>query len=131
VVFHLREENHIALADETRAPGVCHQVDGLRGATCEDDGLGGRSADEAGDPFASLLELRGGAIAQLVQAAVDIGIVLLIKTRERVDDTPWLLAGGGIVEVDQGLAIDQLVQDRKLVPYVNAQWAQCLHTHAM
>ena len=36
-MLHLRQKNHVALANEFSAPGLRHQVDAFRGSAREDD----------------------------------------------------------------------------------------------
>ena len=58
----------------------------------------------------------GGPFAQEVNAAVDIGAVAGVKADERIDDRLGFLGGGGVVEVDQRLAVDLLMQGREVAP---------------
>ena len=55
-----------------------------------------------------------GAVAQFMDAAMDIGVVVLVVMHERVNDRARLLGGGGVVEIDQRLAVDFLVQNREI-----------------
>ena len=71
--------------------------------------------------LAGVLVLRRGAVAQLVQTAVDVAVVVLVEMGERVDDPPRLLGGRGVVEIDEGLPVDLLVEHGKFVPDIGAQ----------
>ena len=42
----------------------------------------------------------GGAIAQFVDAAVDVGVVVLVVIAQGLEHRARLLRGGGVVEVD-------------------------------
>ena len=56
----------------------------------------------------------GGAVAQFVDAAMDVAVVVLVVMRDGVDDRPGPLAAGRAVEVDERLAVDLLVEDGKI-----------------
>src|SRR5437867_9098941 len=42
------------------------------------------------------------------------GVVVLVIADEGVDDLARFLAGGGVVEIDQRVAVDLLIQDREV-----------------
>ena len=48
----------------------------------------------------------GGPLAQIVNAAMDVGVLRGVESGDRVDDHLRLLAGGGVVEVDERLSPD-------------------------
>ena len=52
----------------------------------------------------------GGALGEKVDAAMDVRAVLLVEARDGVDDGLRLLRGGGIVEIDERLAVNRLMQ---------------------
>ena len=47
---------------------------------------------------------------------MDVGVLGLVIPGHGVDYGPGLLAGRGVVEVDQGLAVDGLAQDGEVLP---------------
>ncbi len=49
-----------------------------------------------------------------MHAAVHIGVVAAVELHRGLDHRPRLLAGRGAVQVDQRLAVDHLVQSRKV-----------------
>ena len=57
---------------------------------------------------------RRGALAEQVHAAVDVGVVLRVEARDRVDDRLRLLRGRRVVEIDERLAVHLLLQDREV-----------------
>jgi hypothetical protein len=57
----------------------------------------------------------GGPAAQFVNPAMHIGIVILIKPGQRFEDGTGLLRGGGIVQINQGMAMHLLVEDWKIL----------------
>ena len=114
MVLHLGGDEEISRLDEGIAPGLGHEVDRFRGAARPEDFFFARGVDPAGDGGAGGLETVGGFRAQGVRAAVHVGVAVLVKLGERLDHLPWLLGGGGVVEVDEGLAVDPSVQDGKV-----------------
>ena len=68
-----------------------------------------------GDTFRARFVLAGGAFGEGVDAAMDVGIVALVVVVKGVDDDAGLLRGGGIIEIDQRLAVDFLFEQRKVV----------------
>lgn len=111
VVLHFCEEDDIARFQEVAAPSVGDEVDGFCGAASEDDLVGGAGVEEAGDFGPGVFESGGGAGAEFVEATVHVGVVVFVVVNEGVDDLPWFLGGGGVVEVDKGVPVDLLVKD--------------------
>src|SRR6185436_12680638 len=56
----------------------------------------------------------GGAHGERVHAAVDVRVIGLVDRSLGLDHRARLLGGGGVVEVDEGPAVDPLPQDREL-----------------
>jgi hypothetical protein len=67
--------------------------------------------------FPGLFVARGRLLGEGVQAAVDVGVIALVVLDERIDDGQRLLAGGGVVQVDQRFAVDGALQYGKVLPY--------------
>ena len=59
-------------------------------------------------------ESGGRAIAQFMNAAMDVGVVVLVIIAQRLDDCARLLRGRGVIEINQRMAMDLLIQDRKI-----------------
>ena len=57
----------------------------------------------------------GRPLAQLINAAMNVGVFGLVEADDAVDHGARLLGGGGVVEVDQRLAVHLVVQDREIV----------------
>ena len=73
-------------------------------------------ADERADLFAGFFVLLGAALAERVDAAVDVGVVALVDAAEDFDHLPRPLRAGGVVEKHERLiAVDGLLQDGKVV----------------
>jgi hypothetical protein len=92
-----------------------HQVDPIGRAAGKDDFAGRRRVDEAGDLLSNLVIGEGGSLAQVMDAAVDIGVLFGVEPGDGIDDDLGLLAGGGVVEIDKGLAAYALAEDREIL----------------
>jgi hypothetical protein len=114
VVFHLREDDRVTRADIPAAPAVGDQVDGLGRVAGPHDLVGGRRVDEPCDPGTGALVLLRRPLADLVDGAVHVRVVLAVVAVHRLYDGARLLAGGGRVQVDQPLPVRTLLQDREV-----------------
>ena len=110
VVLHLRQEDDVARLEIGTAPARGHQVDRLGRAAGENDFLGSGGVDEFHDARARALIVVGRPRGQGMEAAVHVRVVALVETGEDVDHGLRALRGGGVVEVDEGLPVHQLVQ---------------------
>ena len=70
--------------------------------------------DEAADRLARTFIGVGGALAQRVDAAVDVGVVVLVVVVDGLDHRARALARSGAVQVHERLAVDLLIEDRKV-----------------
>ncbi len=100
VMFHFREENDVALLKIFHAPGAGHEVDAFGGAAREDDFVRHFGIDEPAGASASFLEGGSSAIAQLMDAAMDVGVIAFVIVDEGVNDGPGFLGRSGVVEID-------------------------------
>src|SRR4029077_4721536 len=83
------------------------QVDRLGGAAHEDDLALVGGVEKGAHGFARLLEPVGRARAQLIDAAMHIGVVVAVELGDAVDDLTRLLrAGAGIEEYEAGVALE-------------------------
>ena len=57
----------------------------------------------------------GGALAEFMNAAMDIGAVHFVKFHDSVDDRARFLRGGGVIEIDKRLAVDGLLEDGEIL----------------
>ncbi len=114
MVLHLREDDRVALADVAATPAVGDQVHGLGCIAGPDDLVGGRRVDEPGDLYVRGLVLLGGRLADLVDGAVDVRVVLAVVAVHRLDDGAGLRASGRRVQVDQLFAVGALLEDREV-----------------
>jgi hypothetical protein len=87
VVFHLRGDHLVAGAEFVQPPGVGDEVYRLGGVLREHDLLAAVGTDEVGDGVVGLLVGDGGLLAQLVDAAVDVRVVLVVVVADGLDDS--------------------------------------------
>ena len=81
--------------DVRAAPAVGHEVERLGRVAHEDDLALARRADERGERRARALEAGGGVLAQLVDAAVDVGVVVGVGVGHCLDHRARLLGRRG------------------------------------
>ena len=91
-----------------------HEVDALGGATGKDNLLVVAGIDEGLHLTAHGLVAVGGGSRKMMGAAMDIAIEMTIVVVDSLDDTQRLLRSGGIVEVDQRMAVDDGIEDGDL-----------------
>ena len=115
VMLHLGEQNHVAGAEKFSAPRLRHQVDALGRSAGENDLVRTRRAQIIGDALPRALVGLGRARAQFVQAAMHVGVVVLVIMPERIEHRARLLRRGRVVEIDQRLAMHLLVEDREVL----------------
>ena len=116
MMLHLADEHLVPLADVRAAERLGHQIDAFGRAPHEDDLAQVRCVQELLNFFASVLIRASRALAQKMHAAMDIGVVFGVAAHHRVDDGLRLLCRGGVVEIDERLAVYFLTQDREVAP---------------
>src|SRR5690606_32375898 len=126
VMLEHAEHDLVARLHPRRRPAVGDEVDALGGAGGEDDLLGVGCAEEAGDDAAHRLVFLGGDVREIVQAAVDIGVFVLVGPRHRLDHHARLLRRGAVVEVDERLAVHLAREDRE----IGADFGNVVHGRA-
>ena len=116
VVLDDADDDLVAGLEEAPSPGVRDEVDPLGRVAREDDALGavGR-LDEARDLGARAFVGLGRLFGERVQAAVDVGVVVLVVVDERVDDLARLLGRRGVVQVDQRAAVHLALEDGEVL----------------
>ena len=70
--------------------------------------------EEAGHLGAAAFIGLGRGIGEVVQAAMHVGVFALVGLRHAIEHLPRLLRRGGVVEIDQRLAVDLQRQRRKI-----------------
>ena len=99
VVLELGDHDDVAGAEVGEPVGVGDQVQGLGGVAHEDDLAVRRGVDEGAHLLAGALEARGRALAERVDAAVDVRVRVLVELAHRVEHLARLLGRRGRVEV--------------------------------
>ena len=97
------------------APGGSHKVDGFGGAARENDVFSRGGIDKLRNAFARAFVGGGGAVAQFVDAAVHVGVVVLIIALNGLEHGARFLRGGGVVEVYQRMPVNLLSQRREII----------------
>ena len=114
VVFHHRGEDRIAGFQPRQRVAVGDHIDRLRGAGGEDQLVARRRVDEARQLVACALVGRGSLFAELMYRTRHIRVVLAIMRIHRLDHRHRFLAGVGVVEIYQRLAVHASCKQRKI-----------------
>ena len=86
VVLHLADEDDITGTEIGPTPTVCHEVDSLGGVSGEYDFTCAMGIEKKSHPTAGALELVRGLLAELIHAAVDIGVGRAVEGCLRSND---------------------------------------------
>src|SRR5438445_657186 len=113
VVFELRDQ-HLIARPQGAAERLGQEAQPVGRPACEDDFLAAPGADEPLDTVAGGLVELGGLFAERVDGAVDVGVAPGVVLTHRLDDRPRPLARRGRVEVDEGVAVDDPLEDREI-----------------
>ena len=109
------DEDFVAGAEVSgKAEHVGDEVDAGGAAGGEDDLLRRGGVQEVGGAGAGLFVGFGGEPAQVVGAAVDVGVLLFVEAPLGVEDAEGFLGGGGAIEVDEGVFADRRVEDGEI-----------------
>src|SRR2546430_8362162 len=93
---------------------MCDEVNSFGRAAGKDDFSRTARVDEPSCAIAGGFEGSRGAIAQLMNAAMNIGVVSLVVATESVKNDSRFLGRGGVIEIDKRLAVDFLIEDGKI-----------------
>ncbi len=115
VMFQAGDDDFVARFDVVAAPALRDQVDAFGGSANEDDLFGGARVEEPLHLGARLFVGLRGALAKLMHAAVDVGAIHFVELDDGVDDGARLLRGGGVIEIDERLAVDGLLEDGEIL----------------
>ena len=116
VVLEPGEQDFIAALQARARIGLRHEVDGLGGAAREDDFARRRRIHEVAHAFARMLEHLRGFLAQLMHAAMHVGVVQSLVGVDGGDDAGGPLRGRGAVEEHQRLAMHLAREDGEVAP---------------
>ena len=114
MVLHLGQENDVAFTQRVSAPGLRHQIDALGCPASEDDLVRAGRAQVFGHALPRMFVGGRRARTQFMQAAMHIGVVMLIVMAKRIDDRTRLLGRGGVIEINKRMTMRLFVQNRKI-----------------
>ena len=118
VMLHHRDDDLIARLHHRLGERGGHEVESLGGAAREDDFRRRAGVDEAAHRLAgSLMEL-GSLYAEVVDAAVHIGVGVEVLVAHGVEHTHRLLRRGGVVEINERLAVHLAGEYREVGPHL-------------
>src|SRR6201989_3445537 len=101
-MLHLGEKDYISRAQKFPAPGLSDEIDAFGRAAGEDDLVRTGRAEVLSDAFPRIFVRLGRARTQLVQAAVDVRVLVLVIISQGLEHLSRLLGGGRVVEIDEG-----------------------------
>ncbi len=131
VMLHRRDDDLVALADELAAVAVHHEVDAFCGAAHKNTFAHVARVDKAFDLFASAFVSGGRFLAQVMNAAMNVWMLLFEVDAAAIDYYLWNLRRGGVVEIYERLAVDSLLQHGEVsadafdVPGIGNNRVQC------
>ena len=117
MVLHLGEHDRVAHLEEPAAPGMGHQVQRLRAVAGEHDLARRGGTHQMRDATPRVFVGSRRPLGDVVDAAVDVGVVLGVVASHRLEHWIGLLRRGGAVEVGQRLRARR-AEDRKLQPHL-------------
>ena len=116
VVLEFREHDLVARREQ-RTAGLGYEVDPLGRAPHEDDLVGTRRPQKCLHYSTGVLVGIGRPRRERMGTAMDVGIVVRVEVRDRVDDVLRLLRCRGIVEPSQRLVMHPLVEHREITTH--------------
>src|SRR3984893_6013145 len=116
MVLHNGEHDLIARFDALAAERVGNKVDCLSRVAGEDDFFLARGVDESAYFFAGILLGLGRGVGEIMQSPMNIGVFGGVGVSHAIENGFRLLRRGGVIEVDERLAIYLKRQDRKVLP---------------
>ena len=114
VVLHLGNDDLVARRKMGLGPGAGDQVDRLGHIPGEDDILRRRRVQQAGNLLAHAFIGLGRRTAQIMGAAMDVGVFAGIAVLHRIENGLRLLRARAVVEEAQRPVVDRARQDRKI-----------------
>ena len=115
VVLHGGDHHLVSRAETCTPERLGHQIDAFGGVAREDDFVRGGCVDEALHRGAGVLERLSGALAEQVDAAMDVRIVLAVVGHQRVKHRTRLLRRRGVVQVHERFAVHGLPKNGKVL----------------
>ena len=131
MVLHFGQHDFVTRSQLRFAPTPRDEVDAFRSPMGEHNLLGRLGIEETADPLAGCLKQLRGLLAEIVYAAMYVGVAARINVDHCLDDLPGTLRCGGVVEIHQrAAAADGLRQDREILPQsLGVEARYCAHCH--
>ncbi len=114
MVLHGRDKHFVARADVLAAVSLRDQIDGLGGASYKNNLARVGRIDELLDRQPRCIVRLGGAHAERVYAAMNIGIHVRVVIRIGIEHLTRLLRGCRVVKINEWPAVDPLTEDGKI-----------------
>jgi hypothetical protein len=115
MMLHDREHDLVAGLDAFAPEGVGDEVDGLGGVAGEDDFFLAGGIEEGAHLLARVLIGLGRGVGEVMQSAMHIGVFGGVGAGEPLQHRVRLLRRGGVVEIDERLAVHLHGEDGKIL----------------
>ena len=116
MVFHHRNDHFVTGRHTFVGKAGSNQVDRLCRPTRENNLVGRAGVQELLHGLACILMRFRRRLAQEMNAAVNIGIHIIIATLDLFHHTAWLLGCRSVVEVNKRLIVYLMIQNREILP---------------
>ena len=113
-------ENHFVALRQQLSVGRSHKIERLGGAASENNLIDRSGINKTADTLAGRLHSRRGLLRKAVHTAVHIRLMRVVDIHYIVHHRTRHLRRGGIVEIDERLAVHLASENRKIA-------AQCVH----
>ena len=110
VMFHIGDNNLIALAEKCLAERIGHEIDALGCTTGENDFGTLLRMDKPLHTLTRSFVQIGGILTQEMNTSMHIGIVMQISVCQLVDDAERLLSSSPVVEINKRLAVNRTIE---------------------
>ena len=117
MVFHLRNDDFIAIVQECGSERMGYEVYRFRSAACKNDFSVVGGMEELLYTSSGVLVSVGGLLAEAVYAAMYVGVDAGIAIGNGFDDAARFLGRGGVVEVYQWFTVYFPGKNGKILPY--------------
>ena len=130
VVLELGDDDRVAGAEVVPAPRIGDEVECLGRVADEDDLPRLRGVQERAHLLAGSLEAGGRPLAEDVHGAVHVRVGRLVEGGHRIDHLARLLGAVRRIQVGEGLAVDQLLEDGEIGPQGTGVELLAVGTHS-
>jgi hypothetical protein len=114
-MLHRGDDNLIVLVNEFAPITLGDEVDSFSRAARKNNLMCLPGVDQSPDFDARIFIFAGRQLAQIINAAVHIGVLLGVIAIDRLNHHLRFLRGGRAVQVDERTPVNLLVKDRKIL----------------